>query len=41
VADYLIKELNKLGLETTVQQGIRWAIGEISCNQNILANKRN
>jgi hypothetical protein len=23
VADYLIKELNKLGLETTVQQGIR------------------
>jgi acetylornithine deacetylase/succinyl-diaminopimelate desuccinylase-like protein len=36
VANYLIKELNKLGLETTVQQGYTLSDWEISC-KNILA----
>jgi hypothetical protein len=35
VANYLIKELNKLGLETTVQQGYTLSDWEISCNQKI------
>jgi acetylornithine deacetylase/succinyl-diaminopimelate desuccinylase-like protein len=37
VANYLIKELNKLGLETTVQQGYTLSDWEISCNQKIWA----